>query len=206
MSLAKLATGQKKPTKSQAFSIIKLLAADHGLENDPDMAKLYAYFLPPLPKKAKTPFEWVARAMADKDIRYYLNYVYITDKVIVATDGHRLHIVNNDDQLEPGFYNKAGDKVESPGFAPYPDYERVIPDIKDIEPITMSTKDLDVKEHEGLIVYVIPCENECVYVQKPFLDACSNGDILTIYAKGKNDAIRVFGYGEAVIMPVRQRD
>ena len=48
----------------------------------------------------------VARAVAKKDARFWLKYIYVDDESIVATDGHRMHITKNlaGDKLEPGFY------------------------------------------------------------------------------------------------------
>ena len=77
---------------------------NNGQFDKAGLASLYAYFMPSLPAKPKTSEQWVAMAMANKDVRYYLNYIYSDGNRIMATDGHRLHIVNK--SVAQGFYDK----------------------------------------------------------------------------------------------------
>jgi len=107
--------------------IIKNLTEDQENELHGELARLYAAFQPTVPKKPKTMFDWVAKAMAKNDVRYYLNFVHVTEERMVGTDGHRLHIAPNTDGLEPGFYDKNGTKLHNPDYARFPDVDRVMP-------------------------------------------------------------------------------
>lgn len=56
------------------------------------LAALLSHFLPKAPSgKNLTVEQWVAKAVAVKDLRGYLSFVMSDGQVIVATDGHRLH-------------------------------------------------------------------------------------------------------------------
>lgn len=126
-TLIKLAIDNKAPSKSIAQVIIRDLAEQHP-DSLRDLARLYAYFMPPKPKKPKTTLQWVALAAGVKDIRYYLNYVYVTAEHLTATDGHRLHRAPNTDNLAPGYYHPiTGDFAHPPEYSEYPDTAKVIP-------------------------------------------------------------------------------
>ncbi len=105
--VATLAHTIKKPTKIIAFDIINRLSANMGDLLPDDMAKLYAFFLPPV-SKPKTPDQWVSLAMGKKDVRYYLNYLYSDGARLTATDGHRLHFIRS--ELPEGYYDTAMNK------------------------------------------------------------------------------------------------
>lgn len=79
--------------------------------------------------KPKTPFNWVARAMGNDDVRTYLNYVYSTGEEIVATDGHRLHLYKTD-KVPAGYYDRKAIKVHDTDYQQYPDYPRLINTIR----------------------------------------------------------------------------
>lgn len=121
----------KARNKALAFeavcNIIKELTEEQERELHGELARLYATFQPTVPKKPKTMFDWVAKAMAKDDVRYYLNFVHVTEKRMAGTDGHRLHIAPNTDGLEPGFYDKNGTKLHDPDYASFPDIDRVMP-------------------------------------------------------------------------------
>lgn len=126
-TLIKLAIDNKAPSKAIAQGIIRDLAEQHP-DSVRELAQLYAYFMPPKPKKPKTAFQWVSAAAGVKDIRYYLNYVYVTAEHLTATDGHRLHRAPNTDNLAPGYYHPiTGDLAHPPEYSKYPDTAQVIP-------------------------------------------------------------------------------
>lgn len=117
----------KRTTKYEAYNIIREVINQHGTVTDYDLAKLYQFFMPPVPKQ-KNDFDWVYQAVGTEEARYYLNYVYVDDTVMVATDGHRLHLAPNP-ELANGFYDKMQNKIDID--ATFPDYTRVIPHISD---------------------------------------------------------------------------
>lgn len=211
--LPNLADGGK-PTKARAFEMVKELATTlEGVDDSGDalrnLAALYAYFMPAAPKKAKTPFQWVALAMGKQDVRYYLNYVHVTENHIEATDGHRMHKTPNHDSLPAGFYNAAGDKVKAPDFANFPDTGRVTPALMGrdrVEPDFNAWPLIEVGNSGKCFAYRLPND---VHVEKRYLEAALNNpagvDALYIGASNEAVCIKYKGGDEAtaVIMPMR---
>lgn len=113
-----------KPTRKKAYSIILSLRESLGPEHADDLESLINYFAPAVPKNPKTAFEWVAAAAGKSDVRFYLNYVYVENGRMVATDGARLHLAKTD--LANGFYDPKTGRIAKVD-AKYPDIERVIP-------------------------------------------------------------------------------
>lgn len=96
-------TTKDKADKKTAFKILlEFKKSDDITEYDLD--RLLNYFAPPIPKKPKTPMEWVARAAAKKDVRDFLNYIHVKDRIPYASDGHRLH-KGNEVNLPDGVYD-----------------------------------------------------------------------------------------------------
>lgn len=95
----------RKPDRAEAFDLILKLASGDKLTNY-DTSLLVNYFSPKLPAKAKTPFDYVAKAVNGKDIRKFLHYVHIRGGVAYASDGYRIHYAAVD--LEDGIYSTAG--------------------------------------------------------------------------------------------------
>ena len=203
LNIAAAANIIKKPSKKVAHEIIKeLYAQAPDDETSANLAKLYKYFMPPIPKTPKTPFDWVAGAMGVNDVRYYLNYVHVDADHIEATNGHRAHRVANTNGLPSGFYNKVGDKVHEPDFANFPNISRVIPDAKDLQLEDVQASQLPVETWESEIIYRLP---NGAAVMKRYLDKCIGSGIATIGTRpGAEDAaVRVDMEGRvAVIMPV----
>ncbi len=123
--ITNLACSIKKPTKKGAFKIVQTLVVNQTLTVE-QQAELYAFFLPGLPAKPKTPDQWVAKAAGKYDVRDYLNYVYSDGSRLMASDGHVLHILNDCNNFSAGYYDSKLDPV--PQFnMKYPDIDRLIP-------------------------------------------------------------------------------
>jgi hypothetical protein len=136
--IAGRADGTKKPTKAQAYKMYVDVLRDLecGATAGPEhLAALYAFFAPSgREAKPKTPFQWVALAVAGKkDGREPLRFVHVEPTRMVATDGHRIHIAPNVGGLEPGFYDVAGVRVHAPDWNKYPDVDRVTPQLSSRE-------------------------------------------------------------------------
>jgi len=135
-NIAKSARSVKTPkNKGMAFRAVKTIACtltdEQREELHGELARLYAMFEPALPKKPASYFEWCAKAAGWKDIREHLRYVHVTEERMVGTDGHRVHMAPNSENLEPGFYDKSGVKIHDLKHAHYPDIERVmVPDLR----------------------------------------------------------------------------
>jgi hypothetical protein len=124
-TVATLASDLPKLKKADVFeALLKLIENDTNEGNAPTFAYLYSQFQPARTAKPKNVFQWVAKAMAKKDVRFYLNYVYIDDEYVVATDGHRLHLTPNNELLAQGHYDRNENKIDiDEKFA---NYKRVI--------------------------------------------------------------------------------
>jgi hypothetical protein len=196
--IATLATRQQfKTSRSDAYLIITHAIEDGGVLSEYDMANLYSFFIPTTPKN-KNDFQWVHSAITTtKDTRYYLKYVYVIDGEMVATDGHRMHIAETD--LENGFYDKAGVKVEVD--ATFPNYKRVIP--KDGTPFSWVAEYCEVIENGGApLIYKLP---NGAGVNKKYWDAATQGaSVVDFDAVDKTSPIKIELTGSrfAVVMPM----
>lgn len=200
--LSRQSASSEKPKKVDAQVILKTLA-DQYPESIPDLAKLYTYFMPPLPKKVTSNFQWVAQAMARKDVRYYLNYVYVTSSQFICTDGHRLHVAPNDTGLVPGFYFANGDIAHDTDYAKFPDWERILNPDKEFT-INIDT-DLKLYDLQPLAAKLLAYVIQDIGVNKVYLDQAINGldkPTITLHKDKKQFKI-VSGDRMAIVMPCR---
>jgi DNA polymerase III sliding clamp (beta) subunit (PCNA family) len=136
--IANLANNKKRLSKADQWldyeRLVKILDATDLTDGDAYriLVSMYNHFQPSTPAKPKTPEQWLAKAMADKnDVRYYLQYICADGSNLVATDGHRLHIYTANTlpdgvkTLPDGFYDKNMQKIELD--AKFPNYKRVLP-------------------------------------------------------------------------------
>lgn len=74
---------------------------------------------------------FVARAIDTKHVKEALRQLYVDNDCIVGSDGVRLHCINNEGLLEPGFYQiikrtkNELQLVKSSNSLEYPNYERL---------------------------------------------------------------------------------
>lgn len=141
---------RKKPTRKEAAAFLKAEALRAFNEGDEslmhDLAYLYHYFAPKaspkaLLKRASTdPWSWVQTAVAKKDVRLYLNHMYVcsdtknyTGKALCGCDGHRLHIVHYADNLpdvdDCGLYmpNERKPVPDPENIGTYPKVKELLP-------------------------------------------------------------------------------
>lgn len=121
----------KKPTRKEAFDLACKAKTHHLTESEID--SLINYLATSVPSRPKTTFQWVARAVAINDIRQYLQFVHVSDGIMYATDGNRLHWADTD--LANGYYDaKTGARVDDKFVrGNYPDVRRVIPKIEQMQ-------------------------------------------------------------------------
>lgn len=130
-------TNRGKVKKAEAARLI-LELAEQFPDAIPKLGLLLALHQPPA-QKADSVFAWVAKAVAAKDIRKYLQYVMCDGTMAVATDGTVLHAAPCTDKA-PGLYcPKTGERVwllesnyaqgETPAGHPgcWPDWRRIVP-------------------------------------------------------------------------------
>lgn len=220
-----------KLSKQQLIRHLESMYIEATESTRPLLADLYTHFLPPVPKRAKNAFEWVAKACSKELQRPYLNHVYCDGSKIVATDGHRLHYATAPDGIEKGFYDHTGKKIEGADYT-FPDWERVVPktdsrsdtlNIKTMENILEISPISEVNITKGENVFLNIgglCGQVCV--EKRLLEDALNGqDEFTVHFKdwglkefkmledGKlvcyRDPIILFvEHGTAVVMPRKE--
>ena len=139
----------KKVKKDDAQSIIKDIYGNFP-ELKEQMAMLYSYFMPAMPKRAVSMFEWVAKATNAKDRRVICRYVYCDGSFLIGTDSFRLNYVPSDGR-DVGYYHPiTGDKVQECTCFPY--WQSVIPPADKGVKVDCAISDLHVVE-----VYKTPC-------------------------------------------------
>lgn len=200
-----------KPSRQKAFDILmkqKLMGGVATLSL-PELDSLINYFAPPLPTKAKDVFGWVAKAAAVSDIRECLQFVYVKDGNIVATDGARIH--RGKTELPDGYYDPKTRLILSSmdRLGKYPDIERLFnrkdQAVKYEHPLDeIPTKIIDLKNKTNARVKTI---NGSVNVDEKYFLAAEL-ESLSVYTpeQGSNEMSMVFGhnrFGEYIIATIR---
>jgi hypothetical protein len=99
-----------RPKKAEAYDLIVELHKG-GKLTAYETSMLVNYFSPPLPKKSKTAWQYVAKAVSETYTQGMMRYVHVEAGVAYATDGHRIHWAPVD--LADGSYSaKTGAVVE----------------------------------------------------------------------------------------------
>lgn len=203
--LATMAAKGRKGNKKECFNIVKELATETNPEfREAKLSILYSYFMPSTPKMPKTEMDWCQSATAKKDVREYLQYVYVNaNGRMSGTDGHRVHIVENSGMAE-GYYDKAGNKVDLD--YKYPDIDRIIK--KHTKFTELASVDIDqiAVTDKGINTRKIQVNGELVvHVQKDYYDQAVVGfDQPTMHYTDKTSCIQIEeGSKIAVIMPIR---
>lgn len=192
-----------KVKKREAELLVLELAASRPEEAD-KFAQLLAFFAESKPK-AKTVFGWVASAVAKKDVRKYLQYVFSDGSKIVGTDGTALHAADTD--LPTGLYDPVtglkmfeldpGTDAAHPGK--YPEWKRILPRLEDKGPILES----EPVKRQGIAVIDLCCAEFALAVpQKQWELARSRCDKISL--QSPTGAVRLDGSDGclAVIMPM----
>lgn len=199
----KISADAKRATKKIAYEMAIKLKQGEVL-SDKELDSLLLYFAPSAPKVAKTAIEWVAKAVATNDIRYYLNFIRVQDGFAYGTDGHRIHRAVSD--LPTGFYcPKTLALVDDVGGT-YPRVAEVMTRLKDADNARATlgelTKGVSAKKpyllHEGLDVAI-----SANYITSALN---SSDDSSVIEYEPYNSGYRIHGsneHGVFVVMPMR---
>ncbi len=187
---------------------------DAKLQRD-QLQRLLMYFAPAVPAKAKDKFSYLARFVAVKDVRYFLQYIFVNDGIAYASDGHIAARVEID--LPDGWYEpKTGARIEDSEIGtmryPWESMNRIIDDARKI-------KDPDsFKLYEGIgksevskagAMYGFQGFDEKYGFDCKLLDRAANKEPLTIYTSEKYAvcAAIVEGPGvladDVVVMPLK---
>ena len=201
--------GIKKPNKATASEYMRVLYDTKGV-NKEFIAALYQYFLPTF-KKPKNLIEWVSLAKSKEATRYYITEMHARDGKLVATDGHRLHVVNlvdtDLDEYLKGYISLTGAEIELGGQ--FPEYERVIPE-ENLQAEFDLTQAFEIKQDDygtyGTYIYLDLFGTRCKFNLKYWQDAVQKDTSCQITKKDDDSRSPVkltFDNRMAVIMPTR---
>jgi hypothetical protein len=215
-NIATLANTLPKLKKDELVSRLVSYYTEQGLGSErSELGDLLAWFYkehaPKINTKSATKddYAWLWQAVASpKECRYYLAFVYCDGETLTATDGHRLHQVPNYLALEPGFYDKAKNKVHGTDWARYPEVRRVIPRVEDrMNEVTVDVKNLEIKGVDTKFqAALLPLPNDQkIGVNYKYLKQALAGDDLTTVQAGDSSESILYTSGKrlAVIMPMR---
>lgn len=200
------AANTKKPMKADIMATLQAML-NNGTRtiSDEELAIFYSFFIPPIPAKAKTLEQWVAKAVAKKDVRQYLNYIYSDGARLIAADGHRLHWIETTAYPEGLYIPGTMDKVALD--ARYPDIDRVIPKTYTADKTIISLAELPVIEtKQGGLAYKLA---NGTHLMKKYLDTMANREkevYVWIVENSVFEAVyleSIDGQHKAVIMPIR---
>jgi hypothetical protein len=128
-TIATMANRIKKPTKIDVVATI--LQLDNLLRQITDtqalnkLSEIYSYFMAAQSASPKTIEKWLCKSIANQDVRYYLNFAYCDGENLIATTGHILARIPNNNQFPADqYFDKQLQPVVHQGK--YPDCERVI--------------------------------------------------------------------------------
>lgn len=192
-----LAVRSKKPSKAELHRVVLDLIQCNRLDTAEAVA-LYAYFLPPVPAKPKTPEQWVAKAVAKKDVRFYLEFLYSDGKRLMGTDGYRLHICPT--EIPAGFYDRALNRCEVE--ARYPNVDQVIPKWDEEAAVTVTSAKLPVELIDGkILAYRLPTGG---IVNRQYWEEATAGAEQVRYCTDGEKYRIDRGYCFAVVMGMRE--
>jgi len=187
----------KKPCKKEAFSILldsKYSAVPNQLSEN-DLDKLINYFAPPMPKIAKNVEQWVAK----KEVREYLNYLYVKDYIIYGCDGPRIHWGKT--AFKDGYYDpKTLLPIDFNGT--YPDINCIIND--NLDHCHSQNLNDSTTIFRDIHCYLL---NDMNYQQLFINEAVNGNDSIVFHTPDDNSKIRGHSqFGEFVIMRIRDKN
>lgn len=192
-----------KPSKKKAFETI--LKRKQGEElTDYEIDELINYFSPRV-TKPKTALQWVAKAVAKKDCRYYLNHVCVEDGVAYGSDGHRIHYI--DTSLADGCYDpKTLLKVELDDypFIMAKSIKRCIPVSSHLHlSVTALTK--EIKDMDHVLKAITKAEHPSYYLESYINDAMGTTENMR-YGEDYEVLFGSHKFGSFIIMSRRYKD
>jgi len=200
-----------KMARAEAFALVKDLLTETpsftaGI-SPRQAGELLRFFAPAIPKKPQTALDWVRGAVAKKDIRYYLNYIYVTEEDIVATNGAMLRVTPNKNGMPPGFYDPLTmQKCTLDAATRYPDCWKTLSNGYDVRKDLSFLKKAEIIqfEYRGKVIEAYKWDGGGVDRQLLDSTLAAPGCTLQMNDKISNGGIRVESdWGTAVVMPMR---
>lgn len=176
MNIQTMSTKLKKPKKQDIQKTIELLyEASTDKEDRVIYAEMYKYFIPTASKIAKTPQEWVNKAVSKDKARYYICNSYSDGEFLIATDANRLHYIPSG--LSESYRDRNGVALDIDGA--FPDWKRIIPKT-DID-MYLNVAELKIDKLFDFICYVIELKIDDyevpfeLFFKTKFIDEALNG-------------------------------
>jgi hypothetical protein len=180
------AAGYFKPTKKELLTVI-----DEILESSDS-------FDPKSQKAASDLRYWVAQAVSKDDTRPHLHNVRCEPGKLIATDGHRLHIAEDDtNSTYTGF-------LEPITLTPFIDPDTQFPPYGDIEKIAPpATKIVSFDDFEPMAKDIVKL-GEVFFERRYIKEAFAGSETMKVSESGPLDVARFEGENRtALIMPRR---
>ena len=149
--------------------------------------------------KLDNPFKMASLFMGKNDNRKYLNYIYSNGTELIASNGHILIRIKA--EHEPGFYNRLGVLCETPDFAKFPEFTRVI-EAKSIDAINIDSGIESLEYWEGKEHFVTKYLDTVIYDSK-YLNILRKIGIIEFELKDTNNIYFKKDNFDGVVMPIR---
>jgi len=204
-------TTQKKPTKNEAFNLMRKLADKLPDDHEQDLIRLFQFFTPATPAKPKSIEQWVAKFAGVRDPRYYLNAIYVEDGTMVASGGYYLATITT--EWENGWYDPKTLAPLPSGHTyhwKYPNWQ--MPNIDTMSvcaPVDLSTIETAPtelnKKPATAIKLVSQYEQASVWVNLEFYKKVISFDPSGIWYVRDNETAAIYktDAATAILMPVR---
>lgn len=120
------------------------------------LATLYKYLSPAKSKLLKQPIDILKQTMAVNDVRYFLNYIYVSkdESDIVSANGHMISKMPNTLNLTHGFYDRNLIQIDVDGT--FPDYNQVINKKENTIEVELKDCTLEIDKKRGVEKISIP--------------------------------------------------
>lgn len=199
-----------KLSKRQARSLIEELyieAEDYSIKYA--LASLYRGYLPPVPKVAKTPLDWVGKAVSKDGARASITYLYYDadNQVIVGTDGNRLHYTKHKiDSEESTYISFCGSPIDV--NSRFPDYQRIIPNLKKLMSVNIEELSINLMgsrfEKKDFFFSINTPNDGTIHINKKYLEEALNGEkVFNMKYNDNKTPIKIeHELGVAIILPL----
>jgi len=159
----------KKAGKEELFNIVKKASSGNQLTEN-DLAKLYAYFLPPKSKTIKNAFDWASLVCDQKESYAFCKYLLVEGGVLYSANTKVAHIVHDSLGLEDNWYDTQKGRVGD-DLAIMPNIKAAFAEAVGIE-TTIKLESLEIVETPTGLAYILPWNQKGVskdYFDKMFL-------------------------------------
>lgn len=114
--------GSRTPRKVAFNALLDLISnVDIPINQLENVTKLYQHFLPTIPKRPKTVWEWLASTLNPNYKAAHMRMVYVEGDNMTATNGHAVYTAPNTNDRVDGYYTAEGVRINWNEKALWPD-------------------------------------------------------------------------------------